>query len=107
MYVNDPALLPWRSTIFIQLKAQSMNFSILIIFYSRKLKEFGGLKNNWYGVCEAEKISAYSDPLHLISLDYFNGPHSLKLKITLCHENDGKYFPEKPKMSIYEYLFFL
>lgn len=85
----------------------------------QEIQRVWGFKEQLYGVCEAEKTSACSDPLHLISLDYFNGTHSLKpkitlchenddkLKITLCHENDDKYFPEKPKMSIYEYLFFL
>lgn len=51
------------------------------------------------------KIFLHAQISCLISLDNFNETHSLKLQITLWHENDDKYFPEKQKMSIYEYLF--
>lgn len=104
-YVNISVLLPLRSTVFIQLSKGPISefFIILFTLCSRKMKEFGGIKNNCMAFVKLKKKKnlAYSDPLLLISLDYFNGPHSLKLKITLWHRNDYKYFPEKPKMTIH------
>lgn len=65
-----------------------MSFSIIFTFYSRKIKEFGSLKNTWMAFVKLKRNH------YILSLHYFKAPHSLEPKIALWYENDDKYFPE-------------
>lgn len=83
MYVNNPALLPWRNTIFYTTESPINDFFSFLLHFITGKSEFGALNNNCMVFVKLKNFSACSDLLCLISLDNFNETLSLKPQITL------------------------
>lgn len=73
----------WKHTMKGPISKSFYIYLFIFTFYCRKVKEFGVLENDYVA---GKKMSAYSDSILFINLDYRNWPHSLKLKSTLWQE---------------------